>query len=147
MTTADPAPPAADNLARTRGYLAAIAAGDAAAVKAYCHPDVVFHEQPNRIAPQGRVRRAADLAAAFGQGQKLLSEQRYDVRHVIVMGDEVAAEVEWTGTLAVPFQGLAAGHQLKAYVGMFLTFTGGRIVSQRNYDCYPPFDAPPAASA
>jgi hypothetical protein len=37
------------------------------------------------------------------------------------MGDEVAIELEWTGTLAVPAMNLAAGAQMKAFVAMFLT--------------------------
>ena len=82
----------------------------------------------------------ADLQAAFGVGRKLLRSQTYDVRSVIEMGDEVAAEVEWTGVLDTPFQDLPAGYEMRAYIGMFFTFRDGKIVSQRNYDCYPPFD-------
>ena len=51
-----------------------------------------------------------------------------------------AAEVEWTGVLDTPFQDLPAGYEMRAYIGMFFTFRDGKIVSQRNYDCYPPFD-------
>jgi ketosteroid isomerase-like protein len=128
------------NAQRTRRYLEAVASLQSAeAVRTFYAPDVVFHELPNRIAPHGRVRRVGELLAAFEQGQQLLSAQRYDVKSVIEMGDQVAAEVEWTGTLAVPFQDLPAGHELKAFIGMFLTFKDGKIVSQRNYDCYPPF--------
>ena len=81
-----------------------------------------------------RVRKRADLQAAYGQGQKLLSSQRYDVRRVVENGDEVAVELEWTGVLAapVPAMNLPAGHEMKAYVAMFLTFRDGKIVSQRN---------------
>jgi ketosteroid isomerase-like protein len=42
--------------------------------------------------------------------------------------------------LDTPFQDLPAGYEMKAYIGMFFTFRDGKIVSQRNYDCYPPFD-------
>ncbi len=89
------------------------------------------------------MRRRADLEAAYGRGQKLLSSQRYDVRRVVENGDEIAVELEWTGVLAVPVaaMNLPAGHQMKAFVAMFLTFRDGKIVSQRNYDCYPPFEA------
>ena len=55
-------------------------------------------------------------------------------------GDEVAIELEWIGILAVPVMNLPAGSEMKAFVAMFLTFRDGRIVSQRNYDCYPPFE-------
>jgi ketosteroid isomerase-like protein len=36
---------------------------------------------------------------------------------------------------------LESGHEMKAFVAMFLTIRDGKIASQRNYDCYPPFDA------
>ena len=86
---------------------------------------------------------AADLQAAYGQAQKLLRSQRYEVRRIVESGDEVAVELEWTGVLAVPVaaMNLEAGHEMKAFVAMFLTIRDGKIVSQRNYDCYPPFDA------
>jgi len=38
---------------------------------------------------------------------------------------------------------LPAGSEMKAFVAMFLTFREGKIISQRNYDCYPPFGAQP----
>jgi ketosteroid isomerase-like protein len=111
-------------------------------VARFYSPDIEFHEFPNRIAPHGRVRKLVDLQAAYGQGQKLLRLQRYEVRRVLESGDEVAVELEWTGVLAmaVPAMNLAEGFEMKAFVAMFLTFRDGKIVSQRNYDCYPPFE-------
>jgi ketosteroid isomerase-like protein len=83
------------------------------------------------------------LQAAYGQAQKLLRSQGYEVRRIVENGDEIAVELEWTGVLAVPVAAmkLEAGHEMKAFVAMFLTIRSGKIVSQRNYDCYPPFDA------
>jgi hypothetical protein len=34
--------------------------------------------------------------------------------------------------------GLAPGTGMKASIATFLMFRDGRIVAQRNYDCYPP---------
>jgi hypothetical protein len=51
----------------------------------------------------------------------------------------VAVELEWSGILAVPVMNLLVGSEMKAFVAMFLTFRDGTIVSQRNYDRYPPF--------
>ena len=132
------------NVELAREYLRAVESmGPVENVARFYSPDIEFHEFPNRIVPLGRVRRRADLRAAYGQGQKLLSSQRYDVRRVVENGDEVAVELEWTGVLAtaVPSMNLPAGHEMKAYVAMFLTFRDGKIASQRNYDCYPPFEA------
>jgi hypothetical protein len=86
-----------------------------------------------------RTRRAADLGVAYAQGRQILRSQRYNVRRIVETGDEVAVELEWTGTLAVSVMNLPAGSEMKAFVAMFLTFRDGKIISQRNYDCYPPF--------
>jgi ketosteroid isomerase-like protein len=134
------------NVELAREYLRAVESmGPPENVARFCSPDIEFHEFPNRIVPHGRVRKRADLQAAYAQGQKLLRSQRYEVRRVVENGDEVAVELEWTGVLAMPVaaMNLAAGHEMKAYVAMFLTIRDGKIVSQRNYDCYPPFDAAP----
>lgn len=58
---------------------------------------------------------------------------------IVEAGDEVAVELEWSGILAVPVMNLPAGSEMKSFVAMFLTFRDGKIVSQHNYDCYPPF--------
>jgi ketosteroid isomerase-like protein len=102
-------------------------------------PDVIFQEFPNRIAPQGRVRHLDDSSAAYEQGRKILKSQEYKVQRIVEAGDEVAVELEWSGILAVQVMNLPAGSEMKAFVAMFLTFRDGKIVSQRNYDCYPPF--------
>jgi ketosteroid isomerase-like protein len=100
----------------------------------------VIQEFPNRIAPQGRIRRAAELRAAYERGCEILQSQIYAVHRIFEAGDEVVAELEWTGILAVPVMNLPAGSELRAFVAMFLTFRNGKIVLQRNYDCYTPFD-------
>ena len=133
---------------RVRRYLQAVASlASLEHVAEFYAPDVVLHELPNRISPQGRISSATDMRAAYGKGQKLLRSQSYTVHRLIERGDDVAAEVEWKGTLAIPFQNLPAGYEMKAYIGMFLTFREGKIVSQRNYDCYPPFDVPEIANS
>jgi len=53
----------------------------------------------------------------------------YKIKHEIV-------EVEWVGILAVPFETLPAGGQMKAMSEMFLEFKDGKIIRQRNYDCF-----------
>ena len=131
------------NFARTHQYLQAVASrGPFENVADFYAPEIVIQEFPNRIAPQGRVRRAVELRAAYEQGHKILQSQFYAVHRIFESGDEVVAELEWTGILAVPVMNLPAGSEMRAFVAMFLTFRNGKIVSQRNYDCYPPFDTP-----
>lgn len=129
------------NAERTRRYLKAVEAmGTFESVGEFFRPDAVFHTFPNRIAPQGHVRTLAESRIAFEKGRALLKSQSYAVRRIVEAGDEVAVELEWRGVLAVGFGTVSAGTEIKADVAMFLTFRDGKIISQRNYDCYPPFE-------
>jgi ketosteroid isomerase-like protein len=127
----------ANNLEIARSYLKALERGETGAVlSSFFAPDVVFEEFPNRLVPQGKRR---DLAAALEgaeQGRKLMSRQIYKITHEITSGDRVALEVEWVGTLAVPFGSLKAGAPMKAFFAVFLEFQEGKIIRQRNYDCF-----------
>ncbi|UQA57670.1 nuclear transport factor 2 family protein [Polyangium aurulentum] len=121
-------------------YLRALEGGAVGAeLEAFFHEDAVIHVLPNRIAPQGQLRDRATAVADAAKGKKLLRAQRYAVRSSIAKGDTVALEVEWTGTLAVGFGSLQEGHELRAHIAIFLELRDGRIVSQRNYDCYEPW--------
>jgi ketosteroid isomerase-like protein len=128
------------NLEIVTSYLRALEGGAVdAELEAFLHEEAVIHVLPNRIAPQGQVRDRAAAVADSAKGKKLLREQRYAVRSSIATGDTVVLEVEWSGTLAVGFGSLPEGYELRAYVAMFLELLDGRIVSQRNYDCYEPW--------
>lgn len=112
-----------------------------AELAAFFHPDATHRELPNALFPAGNVRDVAGLCAAAEAGRKGLSSQRFEVLNAIAMGDQVALEVRWTGTTAVPMGDLPAGHTLRAHIATVLEFRAGKIVAQRNYDCYEPFDS------
>ena len=82
---------------------------------------------------------ARDYLRALEQGEagEALT-QRYDITNVVESGDHVTVECDWTGILAIPVAGLAAGAEMRAHFGVFLEFRGGRISRQRNYDCFEP---------
>jgi ketosteroid isomerase-like protein len=73
------------------------------------------------------------------QGKKLLNAQRYKIISIVADGDSVGVEAHWTGELAVPLGTLSAGAEMKAAFAMFFHFRDGRITSQRNYDCFYPW--------
>jgi len=131
------------NLETARRYLAAIEAGtagdpgDGAAV--FFAPDVEQVEFPNRFVPAGATRDLAALRDAAERGRKVLRAQRYALKHAFASGDTVILEVLWAGTLAVAVGTLAAGDEMRAHFAVFLEFRDGRIVKQRNYDCFEPF--------
>ncbi|MGW4674915.1 nuclear transport factor 2 family protein [Streptomyces sp. NPDC004324] len=106
----------------------------------FLHEDVVHQELPNALFPAGAVRDLGALREAAARGQERLSRQSFDVLNAVASDHQVALEVLWTGTLAVPLGNLPAGHVMRAHIATFLEFRDGRIVAQRNYDCYEPLD-------
>jgi len=128
------------NLDLARRYLAALERGDdARAVGEFLNDEIVAQEFPNRLVATGQTRDRAEMLAGVERGRELMQSQCYDVLSAMAVGESVALEVAWSGTLAVPFGPLAAGSTLRARVAIFLEFQDGRIIAQRNYDCYEPW--------
>jgi ketosteroid isomerase-like protein len=127
----------AENLEIARRYLQALERGDTGEdLSRFFAPDVVLEEFPNRLTPVGKRR---DLAAALEgaeRGKRAMSRQIYKIKQEIADHDRVALEVEWVGTLAIPFGSIPAGGQMKAFFAVFLEFREGKVARQRNYDCF-----------
>lgn len=128
------------NLERAHRYLEAVsrqAVGEELA--AFYDPDVVQEELPNRLNPSGSRRTLADLLTGAERGRQLMSAQTWKPLHEAASGKTVALEVEWTGTLAIPVGPLKAGDTMRARFAVFFEFRNGRILRQRNYDCFEPW--------
>ena len=127
----------AGNLEIARKYLQALERGDTGAdLSRFFAPEVVLEEFPNLLTPRGKRR---DLVAALEgaeRGKNAMSRQTYKIKQEIADLDRVALEVEWVGTLAVPFGSIPAGGQMKAFFAVFLEFRDRKIIRQRNYDCF-----------
>jgi ketosteroid isomerase-like protein len=137
MATEDPT---RTNLELARRYLQILERDTSdPALLALFDSDFVFHEQPNRLNPNGRTLRGDELRALTAKAKQIILEQRYDVKNALASGSEVAMEVEWTGRFNIGFASTPAGQPIRARLGLFLTFRAGKILSQRNYDCYEPF--------
>jgi ketosteroid isomerase-like protein len=129
-----------DNLATVRRYFAAIEGGASSEEMAtFFAPDVVQIEFPNRFTVNGAQRDLAQLREASERGRKIVESQRFEVRNALASGHQVALEVEWTATFKVPVGTIPAGGQMRAHFGVFIDFRDGKIVGQRNYDCFDPF--------
>ena len=126
---------------RARAYLTSIEeARSFDELAPFFHPDIVLVEHPNRLVPEGKTRRLQHVSAAFEAGRRAVRSQRYRVRNVLVVGSNVGLEVDWEGTLAVPFGALESGDTMRCASAMFLHFDEeGRILRQENYDCFSPF--------
>jgi ketosteroid isomerase-like protein len=121
----------------TREYFAALERGVAGdALAEFYDPEVIQEEFPNRLVPNGARRDLAGILAAAERGQRVITGHRYEILALMADGDRVAVEFFWSGTLAVPAGSLAAGSVMRGRFACFLEFRGGRIVSQRNYDCF-----------
>jgi ketosteroid isomerase-like protein len=128
------------NLDRAKQYLSALENGvDEETLAQFFAPGVVQEEFPNRLTVNGAKRNLADLLRGNEQGKKVMAKQVYDVQNALVSGNTVILEVVWVGTLAIPIGSLPAGGQMKAYFAVFLEFADGKIVAQRNYDCFEPW--------
>ncbi|HET9405688.1 MAG TPA: nuclear transport factor 2 family protein [Candidatus Sulfotelmatobacter sp.] len=129
----------ATNLEQIKLYLRSIENGDFSYIADLFSPDSVLEQLPNRIYPNGIRSGVSSMADAFEKGRKLLSSQSYELESCIADGDRLSIEVLWTGTLALAFGSLSAGSQMRAHSAMFFQFKDGKIVSQRNYDCFEPW--------
>ncbi len=129
-----------ENLDRARKYLEAIEAGVTGdELGRFFAPDVVQEEFPNRFLPQGARRDLLTILDAAARGRAAMSSQTYRILHAVGDGNELALEVEWLGTVAVPMGPLPAGGTMRARFAVFLEYRDGKITAQRNYDCFEPW--------
>ena len=128
------------NLDLATRYLEAIQSGMTGdELAGFFTPDVVQEEFPNKFLPQGARRDLAAILDAAERGRKAVSSQSYRILHAISNGDDVALEVEWIGTVAVPIGDLPAGGKMPARFAVFQKIRDGKIAAQRNYDCFDPW--------
>jgi ketosteroid isomerase-like protein len=127
-----------NNTATARRYLAALERGESAdTIAEFFHADVIAEELPNRLSPGGVRRDLPALLHGVEQGLKVIASQRFEVLGALAEGERVALEVAWSGTLTCSYgEKLPEGTMLRARLAIFLAFRAGRIISQRNYDCY-----------
>jgi len=126
------------NLETVRRYLKTIEDGEFTVIRDLFAPDASIVQFPNRIYPQGLSASVLQIAEAFEKGRKLLASQTYKIKNELVNRDSVAVEVLWVGKLAVSFGSMAAGSEMRAHSAMFFAFKDGKIVTQKNYDCFVP---------
>jgi ketosteroid isomerase-like protein len=127
----------AENLAIARQYLQVLEGGAAASqLSQFLSPEVIIEIFPSKFFPNGSRSNLTEALAASQRGKKVMSSQSYEIRNALATDDQVALEIDWTGTLAVPFQSIPVGGKMRAHFAAFIQFKGGKIVSQRNYDCY-----------
>ena len=98
--------------------------------------DAVQIEFPNRLNANGGRSDLATILLRAEQGQKVLSQQTYEIQSETAEDSRIAVEAIWTGTLAIPLGTLGPGSKMKAHFAMHFEIREGRIAVQRNYDCF-----------
>lgn len=72
-------------------------------------------------------------------GKGILASQNYEIKNSLECGDQVVVEALWRGTMAVDVGSLKAHQELRAHFCIVLEFQNGKILRQRNYDCFEDF--------
>ncbi len=131
---------AAEVLELVRDYFKALEGGATGpALAAFYTADAVQEEFPNRLNPHGVRRDLPAILAAAERGQTVMASQHYEIVTAVADGDRAAVEFLWSGTLAIAAGPLPAGARMRGRFACFLEFRDGRIVAQRNYDCFEPW--------
>jgi hypothetical protein len=78
---------------------------------------------PDSILKHSNLGGLAGISAAAESGKKVMTSQKYETRNEVASGDKVALKIDWTAPWPCLFN-------------RFLECKDGKIVSQRNYDCY-----------
>jgi ketosteroid isomerase-like protein len=128
------------NVEIVRRYLASLERDDPdAAPGEFFAPDVVQVEWPNRLVPDGARRDLDAVREGRTRRRSVIRNQRFEIENVVAVGDEVALEVLWSGELLLPFGLLKAGDRMHGHFAVFIELRDGKIIRQRNYDCFDPF--------
>lgn len=105
----------------------------------FYHADIEQVEYPNAVTKNTAVRNMEDLKQAAERGKKVMAKEEYEIIKSYTIGHTVIIEALWTGTLAIPIGAVPVGGQIKAHFAQFYEFMDGKIIRQRNYDCFEPF--------
>ncbi len=122
-----------------RKFFQAIENGDLDGIVTSYHADIKHTEWPNTLRKEGGVSDLEQIKAAFERGKTAVKSQTFHINSLICEGDLVAAEALWRGVLNVGFGKLQSGDVMTAHVCTVFEIRDGKIIRQRNYDCFEPF--------
>jgi len=129
-----------NNLEIARRYLARLSEGAGPdELELFCASDVVQEEFPNRLVPTGATRDLKALKEGRARGLALLQGESFEITNAIATDAHVAVEVIWKGIIREAAGPFSAGQELRARFALFMEFRDGKIVRQRNYDCFDPW--------
>lgn len=104
----------------------------------FYHEDVEQTEFPNTLTKNKTIRTLDELKRASEKGRQVLQKEVYEILKAYTFESTVIIEALWTRTLAIPLGNIPAGGEMNAYFAQFYEFKDGKIIRQRNYDCFEP---------
>jgi ketosteroid isomerase-like protein len=133
--------PVKNNLDIVRAFFDAIQSNaEPNVLAAFYDRDVVQEEFPNAFLPEGARRNRDALLEASRRGRAVMASQTFEILKAVASGGTVIVEASWTGVLAVPIgDKTPAGTVMRARFAQFFEFRDGKIIAQRNYDCFYPW--------
>ncbi len=129
-----------ENLNTVKSFLAALSNGKYGEdLRDYYHPDIIQTEYPNLLTKEKTDRDLGKLLEASRSGIKVLLSQRYELVNAYEFENVVIIEAIWIANIAVPIGKIPAGGEMSAHFAQFFEFKDGKIIRQRNYDCFTNF--------
>lgn len=123
-----------------KNHLKDLAEGKSGAdLAVYFSKDIEQIEFPNRLNPKGAKSDYSTMLERSEKGKKILIRQEYNIQKEYVSANTVILEVNWIGVFSIPIGKVQPGQPLKANFALFMEFEDGKIIRQRNYDCFEEF--------
>lgn len=92
-----------------------------------CVSDTVVFENVSNAGQSIRIEGREAFAELAGRAATMFECRKQTVRTAIVDGDNVALEVDWTGTPAVDLGPIKAGAEVSVRGASFITITDGKL--------------------
>lgn len=105
----------------------------------FYHTDIEQVEFPNALTKNITVRKLDDLLLASERGMKVLEKEEYEIINTYSFENTTIVEMKFIGTLAIPIGNIPKGGKMIAHFAQFFEYKDGKIIKQRNYDCFEPF--------
>ncbi len=108
-------------------------------ISVFYHDAAEQAKYPNCLVPEDIARDRDAILAAVAAGAKMLRSQTIGIESWTWAGSMVVLEAVWTGTLAIGVGNLQPGEKMTSHFAQFYEIADGRILRQRNCDCFKPF--------
>jgi len=92
-----------------------------------CVSDAVVFENISNAGASIKIEGRDAFAELAGQAATMFESRNQAVRTAVVNGDNVALEVDWTGTPAVDLGPMKAGVEISMRGASFITIVGGKL--------------------